>query len=56
MEIGKMKISEVIDDLRVICNLYGLKLNRVKDFNLAKLILVNLYCQDFAYEFYDVEE
>ncbi len=56
MEIGKMKISEVIDDLRLISNLYGLKLNRVKDFNLAKLILVNLYCQDFACEFYDEVE
>jgi hypothetical protein len=56
MEIGKMKISEVIDDLRLICNLYGLKLNRVKDFNLARLILVNLYCQDSTYDFYDVVE
>jgi hypothetical protein len=43
MEIGKMTISEVYPHLKVIANAYGLKLNRVKDFKFARLILVNLY-------------
>jgi hypothetical protein len=54
MEIGKMKISEVIVDLNLIAKSYGLKLNRVKDFNQAKILLVNLYCQDFIFDFSDV--
>ena len=38
-----MKISEVYPHLKTIANAYGLKLNRVKDFKFARLILVNLY-------------
>jgi hypothetical protein len=43
MEIGKMTISEAYSHLKVIANAYGLKLNKVKDFRFARLILVNLY-------------
>ena len=43
MEIGKMTISEVYPHLAVIAHAYGLKLNRVKDFRFARIILVNLY-------------
>lgn len=41
--VGKMTISEVYPHLYSIANAYGLKLNRVKDFKLARIILVNLY-------------
>ena len=43
MEIGKMKISEALPHLKVVAQAYGLKLNRVKEFKMARLILVNLY-------------
>ena len=43
MEIGKMTISEAYPHLKMIANVYGLKLNRVKEFKFARLILVNLY-------------
>jgi hypothetical protein len=43
MEIGKMTISEEYPHLKMIANIYGLKLNKVKEFKFARLILVNLY-------------
>jgi hypothetical protein len=43
MEIGKMTISEAYPHLKMIANIYGLKLNKVKEFKFARLILVNLY-------------
>ena len=43
MEVGKMTISEAYPHLKMIANIYGLKLNRVKEFKFARLILVNLY-------------
>ena len=43
MEIGKMKYSDVKPYLVVIAHTYGLKLNRVKEFKMVRLILVNLY-------------
>jgi hypothetical protein len=43
MEVGKMRISEAYKHLQPIANAYGLKLNRVKDFRFARLVLVNLY-------------
>ena len=43
MEIGKMTISEVYPHLKSIANVYGLNLNRAKEFKLARLILANLY-------------
>lgn len=43
MEIGKMKYSDVHSYLVVIAHTYGLRLNRVKEFKMARLILANLY-------------
>lgn len=43
MEIGKMTISESYPHLKVIANTYGLKLNIVREFKFARLILANLY-------------
>ena len=43
MEIGKMTISEAYPHLRVIAHAYGLKLNIVREFKFARLILANLY-------------
>jgi len=48
MEVGKMTISEVYPHLKTIANAYGLKLNRVKDFKFARLILVNLYNRELV--------
>jgi hypothetical protein len=41
--IGKMTISEAYPHLNHVAKAYGLNLNRVKDFKLARVILVNLY-------------
>jgi hypothetical protein len=46
MEIGKMTISEAHPHLKPIALAYGLKLNRVKDFKLARFILANLYSRE----------
>lgn len=43
MEIGKMTISEAYPHLKVIANTYDLKLNIVREFKFARLILANLY-------------
>lgn len=43
MALGKMTITEALIYLGPIAKQYGLKLNRLKDFNLAKLICANLY-------------
>ena len=48
MEIGKMTISEAYPHLNVIAKSYGLKLNRVKDFKFARLILANLYNRELV--------
>jgi hypothetical protein len=48
MEIGKMKVSEAYPHLKAVALAYGLKLNRVKDFKFARLILANLYCQELV--------
>ena len=37
--IGQMKITEVEPALMAISKEYGLKLNRVKEFNIAKKLL-----------------
>jgi hypothetical protein len=55
MEIGKMKISECEKHLKSIATLYKLRLNRVKEFKLAKNILVNLYCQEVINEYINDE-
>ena len=38
-----MTISEAYIHLNPIAKAYGLRLNRVKDFKFARLILANLY-------------
>jgi hypothetical protein len=43
MEIGKMTISQVYPHLKTVALAYGLRLNRAKEFKLARIILVNLY-------------
>ena len=43
MNLGKMKISEGMKHLNPIAKAYGLKLNRLEDFRLAKFILNQLY-------------
>jgi len=41
--IGQSKISEVMPMLTTVALIYGLKLNRVRDFKIARIILANLY-------------
>ncbi len=41
MKIGKMTITEAYKYLNPIAKRFGLKLNRVEDFNFARLILAN---------------
>ena len=41
--ISKMTISEAYPHLELIAKNYSLKLNRVNDFKIARLLLVNLY-------------
>jgi len=48
MEVSKMTITEAFPHLKSIANLYGLKLNRAKEFKLAKTILINLYCRELC--------
>ena len=43
MELGKMKISEALKYLRPIAEAYGLRLNRVSELKMAKVICANLY-------------
>ena len=48
MEIGTMTISQAYPHLKSIALAYGLKLNRVKDFKFARLILANLYNRELV--------
>jgi hypothetical protein len=48
MELGKMTITEAYPYLRSIAVAYGLKLNRVKDFKFARIVLANLYCRELV--------
>ncbi len=48
MEIGKMTISEAYPHLKTVALAYGLKLNRVKDFKFARIILANLYSRELS--------
>lgn len=41
MNIGKMTITEAYNYLNPIAQAFGLKLNRVEDFKLARIILAN---------------
>ena len=49
MEIGKMKITEVLPYLNVIAKEHGLRLNRAKEFKFARMILVNLYNRELSW-------
>jgi len=48
MNIGQMKISEAYKHLQPVAQAYGLRLNRAKEFKLARLILVNLYSRELV--------
>jgi hypothetical protein len=48
MELSKMTISQAYPHLRSVALAYGLKLNRVKDFKFARLILANLYNRELC--------
>lgn len=50
--IGELTISESIELLNPIAILYGLKLYKISDLKLARLILANLYYQELVCEFY----
>ncbi|MDB4319736.1 hypothetical protein N9981_00045 [bacterium] len=43
MNIGSMTISEVYPHLKAVADEYGLTLNRVKDFKLARVLLAIKY-------------
>ena len=43
MELSKMKVSEALVYMKPIEKTYRLKLNRLKDFKLCKLITSQLY-------------
>ena len=43
MEIGKMKVSEVLPYLEIIAKELGLRLNRYNEFKMAKTIMINRY-------------
>ena len=46
MEIKNLTITEAFPFLNDIALCYGLRLNRAKEFKLARAILVNLYCRE----------
>ena len=48
MELSKMTISQAYPHLRSVALAYGLNLNRVREFNFARLILVNLYSRELC--------
>ena len=48
MRLGDMTISEAYPHLKIVALAYGLKLNRVKDFKFARLILANLYNRELC--------
>ena len=43
-----MTISEAYPHLKVIAHAYGLKLNKVKEFKFARIILANLYNRELV--------
>jgi len=48
MNIGQMTMTEAYKHLQPIAQAYGLRLNRAKEFKLARLILVNLYSRELV--------
>jgi hypothetical protein len=47
-DLGKMTIREALPHLTAVANAYKLRLNRVEEFKMAKIILANLYCKEWA--------
>ena len=47
-DIGKMTISEAMPHLKAVAHSYQLRLNRAKEFKLARTILANIYCTQWA--------
>ena len=43
-----MTLNDAYPDLKSIDVAYGLKLNRVKDFKFARVILANLYSKELV--------
>jgi hypothetical protein len=48
MEIGKMTLTEAYPHLKNISLAFGLRLNRAKEFKLARIILANLYSRELV--------
>jgi hypothetical protein len=46
-DFGKMTITEALPHLKAVASAYNLRLNRLEEFKMAKVILVNLYCRNF---------
>ena len=42
-DLSKMKISEAMPLLKTIAETYDLRLNRAKEFKMARAIFVNIY-------------
>jgi hypothetical protein len=43
-----MTITEALPHLKSVASAYGLRLNRAKDFRLARIILANLYSRELV--------
>jgi hypothetical protein len=46
MNISKMTLTEAYPHLKSIADAYGLRLNRAREFKMARIILANLYCRE----------
>lgn len=47
-DLGKMTIGEALPHLKAVANAYKLRLNRVDEFKMARVILANLYLKEWA--------
>jgi len=47
MDIGKMTVVELLPQLKAIAKQYGLRLNRAKDFSLARVLLSVMYNREY---------
>lgn len=41
--IGESKLSEILPHLKSIAEIYGLRLNRLKEFRIAKMLFATIY-------------
>lgn len=46
--LGEMTISEVMPHLQAVAKAHQLRLNRAKEFKLARIILTNIYFTEWA--------